>query len=234
MAGENLLIYGKLLNLESAPMYDLKVEAYDEEANLLGTEYSLNNGDFEFGVENNPEMNVFFRIYDAEENLLHTAPPRPASSLSDASARTVIQFEHTISPAQGEQGPAGPAGPAGPTGATGATGAKGDPGDPGTNGQDGRGVTAATINANDELVLSYSDSTSDNLGVVVGPQGPAGSFPTAAPEIIYVKGQVVDLNGAPMTGNRVRAYDKNIDVLTSLGEATTDGQGKYYIEYTLD
>lgn len=45
----------------------------------------------------------------------------------------------------------------------------------------GRGVTGATINGSNQLVLTYSDSTSQTVGVVVGPQGPAGpQGPTGA------------------------------------------------------
>ena len=35
-------------------------------------------------------------------------------------------------------------------------------------GDDGRGITDASINANGELVLEFSDGTSTNLGIVVG------------------------------------------------------------------
>ena len=69
----------------------------------------------------------------------------------------------------------GPAGAPGAPGAEGAPGAQGIPGNPGQNGQngdDGRGVANMQITDGD-LVVSYSDGQEQNLGNVVGPEGPA-------------------------------------------------------------
>ncbi len=45
----------------------------------------------------------------------------------------------------------------------------------GTNGNDGVGITNATINESKELVLTFSDGTQTNLGVVVGTDGKDGT-----------------------------------------------------------
>ena len=41
-------------------------------------------------------------------------------------------------------------------------------------GSGGVGVAAAEINQNGELVFEYTDGTTENVGNVVGPQGPKG------------------------------------------------------------
>ena len=74
-------------------------------------------------------------------------------------------------------GPQGPQGPAGQDGADGQDGAPGQNGAPGANGQDGedgRGIESMTINDKGELVVTYTDGTTANLGVVVGADGQDG------------------------------------------------------------
>ena len=95
----------------------------------------------------------------------------------------------------------------GPTGATGSTGATGPAGADGLGftggsytastgivtftsddglgfttgdlrGDGNRGISSATVDANDDLILTLADSTTINAGAVVGPQGPTG--PTGA------------------------------------------------------
>lgn len=66
---------------------------------------------------------------------------------------------------QGEQGPQGEPGPKGETGEQGPQGPKGDKGDNGIS------ITNAEINQNGELIITYSNNTSANLGVVVGRDG---------------------------------------------------------------
>ena len=44
----------------------------------------------------------------------------------------------------------------------------------GTNGQDGIGITNSEINANGELVLTYSNGQTANLGTVIGAKGEKG------------------------------------------------------------
>ncbi|WP_293969659.1 hypothetical protein [uncultured Ruminococcus sp.] len=50
-------------------------------------------------------------------------------------------------------------------------GAKGDPGVKGDPGTDGRGITSTEINESGELVLTYSDGSTTNVGVVKGKDG---------------------------------------------------------------
>jgi hypothetical protein len=72
---------------------------------------------------------------------------------------------------QGLQGPAGATGPAGPKGDTGATGAQGPQG---LQGLQGTSVTAGSVNASGNLIITTSDGTSIDVGTVVGPQGIQG------------------------------------------------------------
>ncbi len=81
---------------------------------------------------------------------------------------------------QGEKGPQGAKGDKGDkgdTGATGATGAQGPQGETGATGEagkDGISITKAEINASGELVLTFSNNTSVNLGVIKGDKGDKG------------------------------------------------------------
>lgn len=62
----------------------------------------------------------------------------------------------------------------GEQGAQGIQGEKGEQGEKGQNGADGIGITSSEINKNGELVITYSNNTVDNLGVVVGADGKDG------------------------------------------------------------
>lgn len=55
-----------------------------------------------------------------------------------------------------------------------AVGADGKDGTNGTNGEDGRGIKTVTINEQGELVVTYTDDNSENLGKVVGEAGGQG------------------------------------------------------------
>ena len=66
--------------------------------------------------------------------------------------------------AQGIQGEKGDKGDKGDTGAQGIQGEKGDKGADGRDGTDGRGIESAEI-VNGELILHYTDGTSDKLAV---------------------------------------------------------------------
>lgn len=48
-------------------------------------------------------------------------------------------------------------------------------GRPGTNGTDGRGITSTLLRADGHLVLTYSDGSTNDVGLVVGQSGGAGS-----------------------------------------------------------
>lgn len=74
----------------------------------------------------------------------------------------------------GPQGPAGPAGPQGPTGQTGAQGPAGPQGPAGQDGEDGISIDETMINEAGELVITLTDGTELNLGVVVGSNGVDG------------------------------------------------------------
>lgn len=86
------------------------------------------------------------------------------------------QGEQGIQGEQGEQGPQGEQGIQGLQGEKGEKGDTGATGASGTNGKDGRGIASATINSNGELVLTYTDNTTENLGVVVGEDGTGASI----------------------------------------------------------
>ena len=63
----------------------------------------------------------------------------------------------------------------GADGAKGEKGEQGEQGIPGEQGQDGIGIASSEINKNGELVITYSNNTVDNLGVVVGADGKDGT-----------------------------------------------------------
>lgn len=69
-----------------------------------------------------------------------------------------------------------PTGPRGMDGAKGldGIGAKGEKGEPGPTGSEGRGIAEARV-ADGELVLRFTDGTSQNLGRIVGEKGEAGA-----------------------------------------------------------
>lgn len=62
----------------------------------------------------------------------------------------------------------------GKDGVDGKDGAQGPKGDKGEPGKDGRGIRKAYVNQSGELKVEFTDDTSDNCGVVVGPEGSAG------------------------------------------------------------
>ena len=145
---------------------------------------------------------------------------------------------------QGPQGPQGLTGATGPQGLTGATGSTGSQGPIGAGflggsyssttgvvtftsddglgfstgdlrGDGNRGISSATIDTNDDLILTLADSTNVNAGNVVGPQGPQGITGAAGAD------------GAGFTGG---SYDANTGQITftsddSLGFSTADLRG---------
>ena len=76
--------------------------------------------------------------------------------------------------AKGEKGDKGDTGAQGQQGIQGDKGDKGDKGDTGAAGNDGVSVTKTEINNKGELVITLSDKTVSNLGVVVGAKGDKG------------------------------------------------------------
>lgn len=76
---------------------------------------------------------------------------------------------------QGEQGIQGVQGEKGQNGKDGTNGTNGIDGVDGVDGKDGIGITNAEINTSGELILTYSNGTSANLGKVVGADGKDGA-----------------------------------------------------------
>lgn len=73
------------------------------------------------------------------------------------------------------KGEKGEQGEQGIQGIQGEQGEKGVQGEKGQNGADGIGTTSSEINKKGELVITYSNNTVDNLGVVVGADGKDGT-----------------------------------------------------------
>ena len=107
-------------------------------------------------------------------------------SAVDAKSAYVIALEHgfigsedewlaSLKGAKGEKGEQGIQGVQGEKGQNGKDGTNGTNGIDGTNGKDGTGITNAEINASGELILTYSNGTSANLGKVVGTDGKDGA-----------------------------------------------------------
>ena len=68
----------------------------------------------------------------------------------------------------------GATGPQGPAGSTGATGPAGSTGSTGAAGTDGNGITSVALSGND-LTLTYSNSSTQNVGNIRGPVGATGA-----------------------------------------------------------
>ena len=68
----------------------------------------------------------------------------------------------------------GATGPQGPAGSTGATGPAGSTGSTGAAGTDGNGITSVALSGND-LTLTYSNSSTQNVGNIRGPVGETGA-----------------------------------------------------------
>ena len=76
---------------------------------------------------------------------------------------------------KGDQGEPGTDGQDGQDGAQGPKGDKGDAGQDGTDGKDGRGIKSVTTNDKGDLIITYTDGTTENAGKVVGDDGAAGA-----------------------------------------------------------
>lgn len=68
--------------------------------------------------------------------------------------------------ATGPAGPSGPAGPRGETGQTGSSGVAGPAGEDGSDGQDGRGITSVVRNSDDHVIVTFTDGTTTDVGVM--------------------------------------------------------------------
>lgn len=104
-------------------------------------------------------------------------------SAADAKSAYVIALEHGfigsedewLASLKGEQGEKGEQGIQGIQGEKGQNGKDGTNGTNGIDGKDGIGITNAEINISGELILTYSNGTSANLGKVVGADGKDGA-----------------------------------------------------------
>lgn len=96
---------------------------------------------------------------------------------ADAKSAYVIALEHGFIGSEDEwlASLKGAKGEKGEQGIQGIQGEKGQNGKDGTNGKDGIGITNAEINNSGELILTYSNGTSANLGKVVGADGKDGA-----------------------------------------------------------
>jgi hypothetical protein len=85
-----------------------------------------------------------------------------------------IAGERGLPGERGDQGPVGETGARGEAGARGERGEKGLDGSNGTDGRDGVSLAGAVINKDGQLIVTLSDGTAKELGVVVGEHGAAG------------------------------------------------------------
>ena len=99
----------------------------------------------------------------ATSGLFNDLTSRPTITLSGSN----VTYDGTTIDISGV-GATGPQGPAGDTGATGPAGSTG------AAGTDGNGITSVALSGND-LTLSYSNSSTQNVGNVRGPQGATGA-----------------------------------------------------------
>jgi len=133
---------------------------------------------------------------DAVINNVGSVVNLPAGSLING--QPISDIAGTEGP-PGPQGPAGPAGPQGATGPAGPQGPQGIQGLPGVDGTDGLGILNVDIE-NGNLIITYTDSTVDNLGNIQGPAGPQGIQGPAGTSIV-LKGAVPTVGDLPDDGN---------------------------------
>ena len=110
-----------------------------------------------------------------------------------------------IASLKGEQGIQGPKGERGIQGPKGDKGDSGVNGVDGQNGTDGIGITSTEINESGELVLTYSDGSTANVGAVVGAKGEKGD--TGADGQDYV---LTDTDKAEIANIVINEYDSSV------------------------
>ncbi len=116
---------------------------------------------------------------------------------------------------KGDPGETGPQGPKGDTGETGATGPKGDTGDTGPQGpkgdegDPGKGIKSMSINAQNHLIITYDDDTTQDAGLV----------PSGGGDVQSVNGQsgIVVLDAED-----VGALPDNTDIPAKTSDLTND------------
>lgn len=84
---------------------------------------------------------------------------------------------------------------------------KGPKGDTGNAGAAGRGVASATINGSKQLVITYTDASTANLGVVVGAAGADGKSVTITGSVATASALPTGLNATTDVGKGYIAQD---------------------------
>jgi collagen type VII alpha len=102
---------------------------------------------------------------------------RHVTSASVTNAHLILGMSDSTQIDAGDiTGPAGPQGPVGPTGETGATGPTG------ATGAAGKGVASVTIDGSGHLIVTYTDTSSTDAGLVKGDKGDTGSQGPIGPQ----------------------------------------------------
>jgi hypothetical protein len=96
----------------------------------------------------------------------------------------------------------------------GATGPQGATGPTGNTGATGIGITNATVTSND-LILTYSNTSVQNLGNIRGPMGPQGADSTVAGPQGDTGPQGVSVNSAALSGDNLTLTLSNSAVITA-------------------
>ncbi len=114
-------------------------------------------------------------------------------------------------------------------------GVQGEKGETGAAGKDGVGITKAEINTDDELVLTFSDKSSINLGNIRGPKGDKGEDGKDGVGIDYVKIE---------NGNLLIKYTNQTDFIelgnvkgadgVGIEQIYVDNDGNLYVKKTND
>lgn len=113
-------------------------------------------------------------------------------------------------------------------GAAGTNGTDGADGAPGADGADGRSITGASINGSGHLILTYSDSTQADVGLVVGADGLNGSDGIdGAPGADGADGAdgASGADGADGRGIASMAIDGNDHLIITYTDSTTEDAG---------
>ena len=163
-------------------------------------------------VETNPEETTAEELYKLEIQTVFEAAKK---------AGYTGTLEELIAMFKGETGPAGIDGVTPHIGANGnwwvgetdlgvsAQGIQGPQGDKGDKGDTGRGILRMEL-VNGELIVYYTDGTSQNLGSITGgnssaPDNPGAPDNPSAEKIAYII-KVTDTNGNPLANVELRLY----------------------------
>ena len=133
---------------------------------------------------------------------------------------------------KGDTGETGPQGPKGDTGETGATGPKGDTGETGPQGpkgdegDPGKGIKSMAINAQNHLIITYDDDTTQDAGLV----------PSSGGDVQSVNGQsgvvVLDAEDVGALPDDTDIPEKTSDLTNDSGfiTNTVNNLANYYLK----